>query len=117
MNVVFSKAKQSESKRDPVMCSLYEARAKCVPEYKFEQQQYLKEGLLEVHSACAFAKIHTTDPPTQYLATPFGNVPTSCALSYQALQYDKQQVNRESPSHPFPALPLSIIEIHHVYLT
>ena len=92
------------------MCSLYEARAKSVQEYNFEQHQCLKEGFLEVHPACAFAKIQTTDPPTQYLATPFGNVPMGCVLSYQALEYDKQHVNRESPSHPFPALPLSITE-------
>ena len=38
MNVLFSKAKQSEAKRDTVMCSLYEAHGKCVQEYNFEQQ-------------------------------------------------------------------------------
>ena len=44
MNVLFSKVKQSEAKRDPVMCSLYEAHAKCVQEYNFEQQQCLKKA-------------------------------------------------------------------------
>ena len=110
MNVLFSKVKQSEAKRDPVMCSLYKARVKCVQEYNFEQQQCLKEGLLNYHSACAFAKLLSTNPPTQYLATQFGSVPTGCVLSYQALEYDKPQVSRESPSDLLPALPLDVMK-------
>ena len=34
MNVSFCKAKQSEAKKDPVTCTLYEARAKCVQDAK-----------------------------------------------------------------------------------
>ena len=62
-------------------------------------------------SNSAFAKILSNDPPTQYSATPFGNFPTGSVLSYQAIDYDKPQVHRESPiaSSPLPALPLSII--------
>ena len=82
MSVFFSKAKQSESKRDLVLCSLYEARAKCVQEYNF-QQQYLKAGLLKDHPTCAVASILATDPPTQYLATPFGNILKGSVLSQQ----------------------------------
>jgi len=64
MYVLFSKAKQSEAaRRDPV---LYKQ------EYNFEQQQYLKEGLLQDLPACAFANILATDTPTQYLAISFG---------------------------------------------
>jgi len=34
MNVLFSKSKQSKAAmRDPVLCSLYKARAKCVQEH------------------------------------------------------------------------------------
>jgi len=79
-----------------------------VQEYNFEQQQCLKEGLLEVHPTCAFASILTTNPPTQYLATPFGSVPKGCILSYQSIEYDKPQAS-ESPSQSFPSLPLAII--------
>ena len=77
-------------------------------EYNFEQRQCLKEGLLEVHPTCAFASILTTNPPTQYLATPFGSVPKGCILSYQSIEYDKPQAS-ESPSQSFPSLPLAII--------
>ena len=77
---------------------------------QFEQQQYLKEGLLNDHPACAFAKLLSTNLPTQYLATQFGSVPTGCVLSYQALKCDKPQVSRESPSDLLPALPLDVIK-------
>ena len=60
--------------------------------------------MLKDHPACAFAKILSSDPPTQYSATPFGNFPIGCVLSYQAINYE------ESPSSPLPALPLSIIQ-------
>jgi len=100
MNVLFSKAKQYEAaRRDPVLCSLYEAHAKCVQEYNFEQQQCLKDL-----PACTFASMLATDPPTQYLATQFGNVPKGCVLSYQAIEYNKPRASRESPSTPFPAV-------------
>ena len=89
---------------------MYEARYKSVQEYNFEQQQCLIDGLLKDHPACAFAKILSSDPPTQYSATPFSNFPTGCVLSYQAIDYEKPQVRGETPSSPLPALPLSIIQ-------
>ena len=82
----FSKAKQSEAKKEPVTCS---GCAKSVQEYNFKLQQCLKDGLLKDHPACAFAEILSSDPPTKYSASPFGNFPTGCVLSYQAIDYDK----------------------------
>lgn len=53
----FCKAKQSETKRDPVTRTLYEARVQATQEYSFEQQQLLKTRLLEYYPTCAFAQI------------------------------------------------------------
>ena len=80
MNILFSKAKQSDVKRKPILCNLYEACAKCLNEYNFEQQQCLKKGLLNNHPSWAFASLLPTNPPTQYLTTPFGNVPKGCVF-------------------------------------
>ena len=109
-NVFFCKAKQSEAKKDPIICSLYEARTKCVQEYSFEQQQCLKEGLLQDHLTCAFAQILACDPPEEYMNTPFGSVPKGSLLSYQACEYEKLQINKEDFSQQLPALPFSVIE-------
>ena len=46
----------------------------------------------------------------EYVDTPFGSVPKSSVLSYQAFEYEKPQINREDLSQQLPALPLSIIE-------
>ena len=110
MNVAFCKAKQCEAKKDPIICILYKARAKCMQVYSFEQQQCLKEGFLEDHPTCAFAKMLSHDPLEEYVDTPFGSVPKSSVLSYQAFEYEKPQINREDLSQQLPALPLSIIE-------
>ena len=109
INVAFCKAKQCEAKKDPIICSLYEARAKCMQVYSFEQQQCLKEGLLEVHPICAFAKMLSHDPFEEYVDTPFGSVPKSSVLSYQAFEYENPRLT-EDLSQQLPALPLSIIE-------
>ena len=110
MNMLFSKAKQSEAKSDPVMCSLYKAHAKCVQEYNFEQQQCLKEGLLNDHPACAFTKLLSTNPPNSTWPLNSEMFQQAMLLSYQALEYDKPQVSRESPSDLLPALPLDVIK-------
>ena len=70
LNILFSKAKQSDVKREPVLCSLFETHAKYLQELNSEQQLCLEEGLLNDHSTCAFASILPTNSPTQYLITP-----------------------------------------------
>ena len=55
------------SQRDPITCTLYGARVNCVQEYSYDQQQCLKEGLLEDHPACAFVKMLIHVPPEQYI--------------------------------------------------
>ena len=82
----------------------------CAQKYNLSNNSASKDGLLKDHPDCAFAKILSNDPPTQYSPTPFGNFPTGSVLSYQAIEYDKPQVDRENPNSPLPVLPLSIIE-------
>ena len=48
MNITFSNAKQSVgNKKNPAVCSLYEARASAAQEYCHEQHLRLKEGLIK----------------------------------------------------------------------
>jgi len=112
MNIAFCKAKQSatEAKKDPVICSLYEARAKSMQEYSYEQQQSLKLGLKEDHSSCAYAHILPDIPPKDFVSTPFGSVPKGSILSHHALEYQKAHKSTEETNHNFPALPIGILE-------
>ena len=65
---------------------------------------------MEDHPACAFAKILMYVPLEQCIDTPFDSVPKGSILSYQAVEYEKPQTNREELSQQFSALPLSILE-------
>jgi len=112
MNIAFCKANQSttEAKKDPVICSLYEARAKSMQEYSYEQQQSLKQGLKEDHSSCAYARILPDIPPKDFVSTPFGSVPKGSILSYHSLEYQKAHKSTEETNHNFPTLPIGILE-------
>ena len=114
MSIAYCKAKQSASqvKKNPVVCSLYEARTKSVQDYNFEQQHGLKSGLLDDHSSCAFAQLLPDNPPEEFVSTPFGCTPKDSILSYQALEYEKPQAHgsTEETSQEFPALPIGILD-------
>ena len=114
MSIAYCKAKQSTSqaKKNPVVCSLYEARAKSVQDYNFEQQHDLKSGLMDDHPSCAFAQLLPDNPPEEFVSTPFGCTPKGSILSYQALEYEKPQANgsTEETSQEFPALPIGILD-------
>ena len=49
-------------------------------------------------------------PFEEYIDIPFGSVPKGSILSYQAVEIDKPQPNREERSQQLPSLPLDIIE-------
>ena len=68
--------------------------------YDFEQQQCLKEGLLEDHPTCAVAKMLSHDPLEECVDTPFGSVPKSSVLSYQAFEYEKPRLTGTRTSCP-----------------
>ena len=113
MNVSFRKAcqRQSTPKRDPVVCTLFEARARAVQEYSEKQQQDLRAGLQQCHSKCAFS--HTLRAvPEELVATKFGHVPKGSILSYQLSDYKKAEVLKPKPIVPqnLPLLPLSAID-------
>jgi len=55
--------------------SLYEAHAKSVQDYNFEQQHGLKSGLLDDHPSHAFAQLLSDNPPEKFVNTPFGCTP------------------------------------------
>jgi len=112
MNITFCKAKQStiEAKKDPVICSLYEARAKSLQGYSYEQQQSLQHGLKEDHPSCAYAQILPDLPPEELVSTLFGRVPKGSILSYHALEYEKAHKTIKEASHTFPALPIGVLE-------
>ena len=112
MNIAYSKAKQSDGKRDPVTCTLYEARAQVTQDYCFEQQKNLKTSLLNHFPSCAFAQVIPEMPPEEYINTPFGNMPKGSILSYHSLEYENLESKRRDLSQDLdlPALPLNILE-------
>ena len=57
---------QVKQRKTPVVCSLYEAHAKSVQDYNFEQQHGLKSGLLDDHPSCAFAQLSPDNPPEEH---------------------------------------------------
>ena len=114
MSIAYLKAKQSASqaKKNPVVCSLCEARVNSVQDYNFEQLHGLKSGLLDDHSSCAFAQLLLDNPPEEFVSTPFGCTPKGSILSYQALEYEKPQAHgsTEETSQEFPGLPIGILD-------
>lgn len=113
MSIAYCKAKQSASqaKKNPIVCSLFEACAKSVQDYNFEEQHGLKSGLVDDHSLYAFAQLLPDNPPEEFVSTPFGCTPKGSILSYQALEYKKPQEHgsTEETSQEFPALPIGIL--------
>ena len=114
MNVAFRRASQSQRnpKRDPIVCTLYEARAQAMQKYSIEQQHELRMGLSKCQPQCAFA--HTLDViPEEHITTLFGRVLRGSVLSYQLSDYEKAAVLKLKPSvhvH-LPPLPLTAISM------
>jgi len=75
-NVTFCKAKQGqELKKDPINCSLYDARSPALREYNTDHQQQLHINLMRDQPSCAFARI-LTSTTLDTIDTPLGVVPT-----------------------------------------
>ena len=93
MNVTFCRAKQGQTaahvKKNPVICTLYEARAQAVQDYSATQQLSLKERLVKCKPTCAFAQILPGNTNEDTVTTPFGVVPKGSILSYQSLEYER----------------------------
>jgi len=112
MNVTFCKAKQSvvtDSKQNPVVCSLYEARASAVQEYSHDQQLRLKEGLIKCKPTSAFAQILPNNSAEHMITTLFGFTPKGSTLSYQSLEYEtEKQKHLAKPS--LPSIPTGMLD-------
>ena len=110
MNVAFCKAKQcqAQTKKNPVICTLYEARSHAIQPYISDQCINLKAGLVQCKPTCAFAQIlPSNDTHVDIISTPFGGVPKSSAISYQSLEYEKLDKPAELA---LPSLPLGILD-------
>ena len=113
MNVTLSKAKQcqTKAKKNPVICSLYEAGAHAVQDFNHEQQLNLKQGLIQHKLTCAFAQILPTSTTTQHsMTTSFGVVPKAFVLSYQSLEYERLDKSKQPTLKALPSLPLGMLE-------
>ena len=117
MNVTFCKAKQCQTAADvqknPVICTLYEARAHAVQDYSYRQQLNLKEGLVRCKPTCAFAQIlpGNTNKLEDTITTPFGVVPKRSILSYQSLEYERlDNRNNQAALVVLPPLPLGMLD-------
>ena len=113
MNVSSRRASQTQStpKRDPVVCTLFEARARAVQDYSEKQQHDLRAGLQQCQPKCAFS--HTLRVvPEEFVTTQFGRVPKGSILSYQLCDYKKADVSKPKPTvpHNLPLLPLSALD-------
>ena len=110
MNVTFCKAKQGqELKKNPINCSLYDARSPTLHEYNTDHQLQLKNNLMIDHPSCAFARILTsTTLPT--LVTPVGTVLKGSILSYQTLELEQPELVSKAVVKDLPPLPLGLME-------
>ena len=113
MNVSFRRASQSQRnpKRDPIICTLFEARAQAMQEYNDQEQHGLRIGLSQYQPQCAFS--HTLrETPEEFVTTQFGRVPKGSVLSYQLSDYKKPDVlkpNSKANDINLPMLPLTAI--------
>ena len=84
MNVTFCKAKQCQMdiKKNPAICTLYEARSYALQSYSCEQQMNLKESLVQCKPTCGFAQILPESAIQHVTMTPFGAAPKGSILSY-----------------------------------
>ena len=84
MNVTFCKAKQCQTdiKKNPAICTLYETRALALQDYTYKQQQNLKENLSQCKPTCASAQIFPSSVIQDLMTTPFGVVLKGNILSY-----------------------------------
>ena len=114
MNVAFRRARQNQRnpKRDPIVYTLYEARAQAMQEYSIKQQHELRMGLFKCQPQCAFA--HTLKLISEeHITTLFGRVPRGSVLSYQLSDNEKAAVLKPKPSlhQHLPPLPLTAISM------
>ena len=113
MNVSFRRASQSQSnpKRDPIICTLFEVRSQAMQEYNDQEQHGLRIGLSQYQPQCAFS--HTLrETPEEFVTTQFGRVPKGSVLSYQLSDYKKPDVlkpNSKANDINLPMLPLTAI--------
>ena len=115
MNVTFCKAKQGvamDSKQNPAVCSLYEARASAVQEYSHAEQLRLKEGLIKYKPTSAFAQILSQNSAEHMIATFFGAAPKRSILSYQSLEYEteKKDKQKHTATPSLPSLPTGMLD-------
>ena len=112
MNIAFCRARQNQMnpKREPIIRTLYEARAQVMQEYSFKQQHDLKVGLSVCQPRCVFAQILNV-PPKEIIATHLRHAPKGSILSYQLSDYEKPSVVEPEPSvHQYlPPLPITAI--------
>ena len=78
---------QNHTKRDSVVCTLYEARAQGMQTYSIKQQEDLRMGFFRYQPQCAFAQILNVTPG-EHVSTHFGGVPKGCILSCQLSDYE-----------------------------
>ena len=109
MNVTFSKAKKGqELKKDPINCSLYDARSPALHEYNTDHQQQLNINLMRDQPSRAFACI-LTSTTLVITDTPVGAVPTGSILSNQTLELDQPELVSKAPAEDLPPLPLGLL--------
>ena len=114
MNVTFCKAKQCQTdiKKNPVICTLYEARSHALQNYSYEQQMNLKEGLVQCKPTCGFAQILPESAIQNVTMTPFGAAAKVSILSYQSLEYEKlDDRSKRLTLTKLPCLPLDVLDI------
>lgn len=75
--------------KEPVTCTLCEARSLALQSYSYEQQMNLKKGLDQCKPTCGFgfASILPRNAIQNVTITPFGAAPKGSILSYQSLVY------------------------------
>ena len=112
MNATFCKAKQCQMdiKKNPAICTLYEARSYALQNYSCEQQMNLKESLVQCKPTCGFAdssrKCHSKCDSDSFGAAPKGSF-----LSYQSLEYEKlDDRNKQSTLTELSCLPLGVLD-------
>ena len=113
MNVTFCKVKQcqTEARKNPVICSLYEARAHAMQDFNHEQQLNPKQGLIQHKPTCAFGQILLASITTKDLmTTSFGVVPKISVLHYQSLEYERLEKSKQPTATALSSLPLGMVE-------
>ena len=111
MNVIFCKAKQGqELKKNPINCSLYDARSCALHEYNSHHQKQLHDNLMSDQPSCAFAQILTSTTTLPTVVTPVGAVPKGSILLYQTLELEQlSKAPEDTILHLLP-IPLGLLD-------